>query len=166
VVVCLIVAQLAFFLQHSHGYPTDANQFLFLIGDSNLPYLRLLSYVHGPGSSGYESFSCTFDMVGVDFQSYAEVRGTVNAHGRSDASHRFGQGNGRSSVKESKGLLGSVVNRHPCFQEVFADFGEFNADHFGQRTGRQFVQSFEGRRGMKYSHVQVVKKLVGITDCD
>jgi hypothetical protein len=60
----------------------------------------------------------------------------VDDHCGPDAAERFRKRDRGPAVQKSVGLPGSVIYRHPAFDEVFAYLGEFDIEMTGHRIVR------------------------------
>lgn len=112
-----------------------------------------LAYMDGTGDAGDPACAYTFDVIGIDFKAYALLCSHVDTTGSGYASERFGKGGGGTSVKQSHGLVGAVIDWHAGFDVIIADGGEGDAQVCHHGVGRHCVEGLERNGRIKQRHL-------------
>jgi hypothetical protein len=117
-----------FLFKDRYGQTADANQFILVVDDADIPDMGTLTQVQGGGRAVYMSCSDAPDMVSVDLQSYAYKFIGIDDTGRTDAAEGLRQRGGSAPMQHPIRLSSAGIDGHPGFQKVFSDLGDFDAE--------------------------------------
>ena len=120
-------------LQYGHCQPRNRREFAIVARHSDFPDLRGASDANGFRDPGDPAAARRTQVVAIDFQADRVMCCWVNDHVGSNAPNRFGQNHARATMKQPEGLRRPVIDRHPAFQKIRADFREFEP-HVGQHV--------------------------------
>src|SRR5690606_35756475 len=95
--------------QYRYRYPAYTYKLSCFIGDPDLPYMRSFSNANGCCSARNISVAHGADVVGVDFEAYAEMGRSVDTARCCNASQGLRQRHRCASVKEAQGLNSPVI---------------------------------------------------------
>ena len=101
--------------EDSYCKTADADQLVAVVGDADLPDVRGLTKVDGPGNTGNKPLPDATQVIGIDLQTHGIVCEAVYDKGGGYATQGFGERNGRSAMQEAIGLSGAVIHRHAAF---------------------------------------------------
>lgn len=120
-------------LQYSHRQPGNRGEFAIVARHSDFPDLCGASDANGFRDSRDPSAARRTQVIAIDFQADRVMCGRVDDHVGSNTPNRFGQHYARATMKQPEGLRRPVIDRHPAFQKIRADFRELKT-HVGQHV--------------------------------
>lgn len=127
------------FGHNSYGEPADANQLARFIDDADIPDVGFCADMDGPAGAGYPAASHWAEVIGIYFETDANILFAIYQHIAGHAAQAFCEHYRSATMEDAEGLIRAFVHRHAGTQRFIVPGAKLYSDQLGN-VGRHLIE--------------------------